>query len=124
MNPFSSSRKYQKAVRFSVFRGVKKGCIGDKWDIVYVGVFITFKELEVEIAELQDDLQQIKLLNENLEEKINLQNVEHNEKLKSLQLKTEEIEKEKEERVKEAYKKGVTDSQNQVTILLIFEKQV
>ena len=89
-----------------------------------MGVFITFKELEVEIAELQDDLQQIKLLNENLEEKINLQNVEHNEKLKSLQRKTEEIEKEKEERVKEAYKKGVTDSQNQVTILLIFEKQV
>ena len=69
-------------------------------------------------------MQQIKLLNENLEEKINLQNVEHNEKLKSLQRKTEEIENEKEERVKEAYKKGVTDSQNQVRILLIFEKQV
>ena len=63
-------------------------------------------------------------MNENLDEKINLQNVEHNEKLKSLQRKTEEIEKEKEERVKEAYKKGVTDSQNQVRILLIFEKQV
>ena len=89
-----------------------------------MGVFITFKELEVEIAELQDDLQQIRLLNENLDEKINLQNVEHNAKLKSLQRKTEEIEKEKEERVKEAYKKGVTDSQNQVRILLIFEKQV
>ena len=104
--------------------GGEKGCIGNKWDIVYVGVFITLQELEVKIAELQDDLQQIKLLNENLEEKINLQNVEHNEKLKSLQRKTEEIEKEKEERVKEAYKKGVTDSQNQVMILLIFEKQV
>ena len=60
-------------------------------------------------------MQQIKLLNENLEEKINLQKVEHN---LSLQRKTEEIEKEKEERVKEAYEKGVADSQNQVRILL------
>ena len=54
-------------------------------------------------------------MNENLEEKINLQKVEHN---LSLQRKTEEIEKEKEERVKEAYEKGVADSQNQVRILL------
>ena len=60
-------------------------------------------------------MQQIKLLNENLEEKINLQKVEHN---LSLQRKTEEIEKEKEERIKEAYEKGVADSQNQVRILL------
>ena len=60
-------------------------------------------------------MQQIKLLNENLEEKINLQKVEHN---LSLQRKTEEIEKEKEEGVKEAYEKGVADSQNQVRILL------
>ena len=54
-------------------------------------------------------------MNENLEEKINLQKVEHN---LSFQRKTEEIEKEKEERVKEAYEKGVADSQNQVRILL------
>ena len=83
--------------------------------IAQLDVLITFQELEIKIADLQDDLQQIKLLNENLEEKINLQKVEHN---LSLQRKTEEIQKEKEERIKEAYEKGVADSQNQVRILL------
>ena len=83
--------------------------------IAELDCLITFQELEIKIADLQDDLQQIKLLNENLEEKINLQKVEHN---LSLQRKTEEIEKEKEERIKEAYEKGVADSQNQVRILL------